>query len=408
MRGPVLAQDLPSMRSPKPIIPLGLILFACGEEPVAPPVVEEAPLVRPERVEALTSEVREIALPEALRSDATISISSLEGTGTLIGGAAGLFQLTGTELVAIDAEPVTALASIAGTGIVVGRTGGVSVWNGTLIDSPLTDAIEGMRVSALFEKSGALYVGTESSFYLLEAGELSQFAAIDGASQLAGYAAGPALVIDERLILRRDAGAWSLQDLGDELAAERTIPAAGDRLLASDGGALFERISVDGGVVWRAVALSLEAEEGARGVSHLATDPISGNAWVVTADQVARIGGTVVASMPHPAGLGAPIAARATGGVLWISDGTTLVRIGDDEGPVTYAKDIAAFSANNCERCHRPLGVGRPLGSFEAWVENVDAAIVQLDEMRMPQDGAPLVGGTVELIRAWKADGLLP
>ncbi len=151
--------------------------------------------------------------------------------------------------------------------------------------------------------------------------------------------------------------------------------------------------------MWRPVALTADAGDvGARGVIALATDPISGNAWIVTSDRIARAGGNTVAAMDYPAELGPPIAVRATrDGALWISDGHSLARLGDDEGPVTYAKDIAAFSANNCERCHRPLGVGHPLDSFEAWRTDIDRILTDLDEMRMPQDGAPLMGGTVEL-----------
>src|SRR5688572_12954828 len=210
---------------------LGLFLFACGDEPAAPPSGDGAPIVRPERVEALTSFVERVSLPDGLRSDAALTVSVLDGTGTLVGGAAGLFQLSGSDLISIDPVPVTALADVAGTGIVVGGSAGVYVWNGTLIESPLTEAIEAMSVTSLLEKAGVLFVGTEDALYLLEAGELFQFGSI-GASQLAGYAAGRSLVIDEHILLQ---DGWSLQDLGDEIAAEKMIPAAGDRLFAADG-----------------------------------------------------------------------------------------------------------------------------------------------------------------------------
>ncbi len=205
------------MRRALPLGALGFTLFACQGE--GPGVLPDDPstVVRPERVDALTAALTRLALPDALAGDATLAIAVLDGTGALVGGAAGLYEVGGDALVPIDDRAVTALAALDGTGIVVGHPDGVSLWNGTLVESPLREAIDGMAVASLLERSGTLFIGTRDSLFLLEDGELLQFDEVAGASRLAGYAAGPTLVIDDRLALRADATpGWSLQDLTDE------------------------------------------------------------------------------------------------------------------------------------------------------------------------------------------------
>ncbi|MEL7372748.1 MAG: hypothetical protein AAFN74_27735, partial [Myxococcota bacterium] len=63
-------------------------------------------------------------------------------------------------------------------------------------------------------------------------------------------------------------------------------------------------------------------------------------------------------------------------------------------------------SADNCERCHLDLGTAFPLDTYALWVSEVDNIIDVLEAGRMPLDGQPLTGGSVELIEQWKQDGL--
>ena len=106
----------------------------------------------------------------------------------------------------------------------------------------------------------------------------------------------------------------------------------------------------------------------------------------------------------------------AAGDALWwVADGhlhrageAALPIASEDEGEVTYQADIAPFSVTNCERCHAPLRTARDLTTLGAWVDNIDAAVDQLDRGLMPLDGAALEGGDVSLLRRWRDGGLLP
>ena len=75
---------------------------------------------------------------------------------------------------------------------------------------------------------------------------------------------------------------------------------------------------------------------------------------------------------------------------------------------MTYQADIAPFSETNCERCHAPLRTARDLTTRETWLDNIDAAVDQMERGLMPLDGAALEGGDVSLLRRWRDGGLLP
>jgi hypothetical protein len=93
-------------------------------------------------------------------------------------------------------------------------------------------------------------------------------------------------------------------------------------------------------------------------------------------------------------------------GAVWISDGTILRRFGNAGRPATWDDDISAFAVNNCIRCHAPLKIAHPLDTYEAWIGEIDKIVAQLEARTMPQDGAALVGGTVDLVRRWRDEGL--
>lgn len=391
------------------MLALGFTLAACGEERAVPPAAPTE-VVRPSSTDTLSFGLEVHALPAGLASDPTVSVATVAGVGTVVGGTAGLHELGSDGLVLVDSRPVTSLAVIDDV-VVVGHADGVSVWSGALVDSPLTASLTSMDVRSLGSRDGELWIGTGARLHVLAGGELSAFE-IGATDRIAAYDGGARIVLESGAgvsVLRED-GAWSIQDLSSEIAIDAAVPSDGDRILAISRGLLLERVAVEGGAAWRPVALTTDPEDqGESEAQTLATDPLSGLSWVVTKSAVTRIAKSSVSSMPRPLEIGAPLSASVTtDGALWLSDGQTLARVGSATEPVTYANEIAAFSAANCERCHVPLGVGRPLDDYEAWKNEIDRIIAALDEGRMPQDGAALTGGSAELVKAWKADGLRP
>lgn len=391
---------------------LGFPLFAaCGgpAETESPPAADT--VVRPSRIDALDVAVQTHALPDGLRDDATLSIAALDGGVTLIGGAAGLYTLDGTGFREVAGGAVTGLA-VTEEGTVVGRSDGLHIYDGDLTLSPLSERLGG-GVTAVALRGTELFLGTDEALFLLADGGLYAFDELGAVRQIAASADNRTLIVDrddETLRLKEEDGVWSRHALTSEVALDAVVPAGPDRIFAAAVGLLVERVSLEDGAAWRPVALTAEKEDtGASGIEAISVEPASGRLWVVTRDSVARLYGDAVALRERPPGLGAALAARATrDGAVWISDGTNLVRVGSDQPPVTWSDDVRAFSADNCERCHIPLGVGHPLDTYEAWTAEVDRIIDALEQERMPQDGAVLVGGTADLIRRWKADGLLP
>jgi len=94
-------------------------------------------------------------------------------------------------------------------------------------------------------------------------------------------------------------------------------------------------------------------------------------------------------------------------GGLWLGDGRSLARVGSEGPPIGYASHIAPMSSASCDGCHKALGTApMVLTSYAAWVEYVDRAIVRMDARTMPPMGSTLSGGTVEVVRRWRDDGL--
>lgn len=158
-------------------------------------------------------------------------------------------------------------------------------------------------------------------------------------------------------------------------------------------------------VRYRPIALTPTAEAGATSITGLVVDPSTGFVWAI-GPVLARLENGRTSLLVPPAELGVPTTITVTtDGALWLGDGARLVRIGNQGPPVTWA-EIEPFHQANCQRCHAPLGTGHPLETYEVWSSEIDAIVTAVEAGRMPQDGRALTGGTVELLRRWRADGL--
>lgn len=375
-------------------------------------------VVRPTGISTVALPLEHFTLPAALVGDAPLEIVTTTVGLSMLGSGSGLFSFGGSGFTRVSSAAVVGLVELDARTLVVAGTAALSIYDGTLVRSPLTDALASESIEALARRDDELWIGTSTAVYRYQSGRLARLASIGGGRDITTFDRAPLLIVRgpsgaEHALRTATATAWTVQPLHEEVALERAVPAAGDRVLGLEGGRLYQRVAVGADrVAWRPVSLSTSAADlGAREIEAVALDPASGALWVIDARFVFRLETTAgrVARLLRPASLGAVIAANATrDGALWLSDGESLVRMGNSGPPVTYAPAIARFASDNCLRCHSSAGPGRALETYAQWVANVDRAITQLERRSMPADGRALVGGTVELIRRWRADGLRP
>lgn len=374
-------------------------------------VTPSVEVIRPTAVETLALAAEEHALPAALQNDATLSVAFLEGQGVLAGGASGLY-LVGTDTIELlDGTAVHALAS-DGARIIVASARGLLVWDGALADSSLNAELSGETVTSLATRGSDLYLGTATRLWLLAAGQLWAFDELAGATEIDASLGAIDVIVRSNAktqALRRENDEWILRELSAEIGAARAVPGSAERIVSLEDGKIQQRTALEAdGIEWRPISLLMdENDPGASGVEALAVDPVSGAVWAVDAGSLARLDHSRVSLVVRPGSMAAPqTISVTTDGAVWISDGSILRRFGNAGRPVSWSEDIAKFSANNCQRCHAPLKVGHPLDSYEIWAEEIDKIVTVLENRTMPQDGAALVGGTVDLVRQWREGGL--
>ena len=406
-------------RSAKPLLfPLILALGACtakASDSPAPPIAEtDPPIERPEHVGAVSLGLSEHTLPAPLANDPTLSVA-YAGAFTLVGGAGGLYELTGSGFMAIDAAAVSAMAPFDGT-LVIANSGGLHIFDGSLSASPLNDALGAVTINALATRGAQLWIGTTGGLYVFESGRLTLFTDTMSVNNVWTFTDGADVVVqttDGRFqILRLNDTAWSVQDISDEGDLAWVLPAANGRTIGLIGDALVERVNIDAQVGWLPLAVSAQADaSGAEGIHLLAIDPTTGAVWAVGA-ALTRIEASPgrQSTLARPSGMGTVVAAVVTSdGALWTSDGSTLRRQGSAGEPVSFAGQVAGFSQTSCNGCHVPLGVApMPLETYEEWVLFVDKSITRLEDQTMPPAGSVLSGGSADLVRRWRDDGLRP
>jgi hypothetical protein len=298
----------------------------------------------------------------------------------------------------------------------VANAQGLHVHGSTLARSPISDALEQRTVTALAVRDRALWIGTDQGLYAFEAGQLSRFDDAVNVSAISAFNGSSlvavALTDGAHHIFRDESTQWTRQIADTNAMLDQVVAGASARAFGTADGALVQRVSIERDqLVWRPVATNPgDQSTGATDVEALATDPNSGAVWSVGAVNIDRleITGDRVSKLGRPVGLGPVIATNVThDGALWLTDGTTLRRIGSEGGPVTFSNAVSAFSKANCESCHVDLGrAPMALVSYDEWVQWIDQSIERVENKSMPPGGTDVTMGTIDTLRQWRADGL--
>lgn len=385
----------------------GLILplAACGG---SGPDAESPQIQRPRQVDVLALPEQCYAVPG--QGLGGLSVAHSATLGHLIGGSGGLFTATSEGVERLDPDPVTAMAVHEPEGVLISSASGLALYSGGLATSPLSEALGDRSVVSVAERAGELWLGTSDGLLQWREGELYRFDDMQSVLHISTFSNSSRVLVTTSLglyLLSETKDGWVQVDLQAEFPVETAFTLADGTVLGIKAGALYRRVSQAEGISWRPQAVDPEGPA-LTSIDAVGQDPERGAVWVAAADKVYRLDGPQVAVQARPEGLGT-ITQLAVDelGALWLTDDRELMRLGTEAAPVTWQSAVSKFSADNCERCHAPLGNAHPLDTFEAWSLEAGAIIGALENMTMPQDKAPLIGGSADTIRRWQEDGLL-
>ena len=331
-------------------------------------------------------------------------------TGPVVGGDAGLFSLGDDGFEPLDSIPVRGLALFADE-IFIARDDGLFVWeDGALEASPITDALPELGVNAIATQGDSLWLGTDAGVIRYAGDTLTSFGELTAVTGITAATGADYVVIEGGetagiFALAPNGEDWGLLDLSDD-PVDVVVPGPGQLLYGLAGDQLVARVEGESGYVWRGVAVESGDAPAAAGITGLATAPSTAAVWAATDTHFIEIDGgqrtLVPAGEMGTAGFGVDGA-----GTLWISDGASLSALPTGTtAEITWSGAIADFAEKNCTRCHGALGTATEVYTLPQWRDSIDGIIQQLADGTMPADGASLVDGDADLLRAWKEGGL--
>ncbi len=388
-----------------------LLYCSCGGVEESPS--EENQLLIPEQGDSLELPSQTFPLDQALQNQSLWGASDSSGA-VLIGGTGGFYQLGDTELTQLGTQSVYSAIHISGQGFLFNMGDKLSIWNGNkLLDSPLNQFVKVSQDSEMAALGQLFVVAGEEALFIFDGGQqLLQFSELAASKSLSIDTAGQliaGLSPQGPFLLRKQGDKYQLQMLADEISMSEVFSVFQGQAIGLSDTQMMRRIEQEGRVRWLAMALGKDASAPAI-AQRIVPDTDSRALWIFTPSGVTRLvdQGRRASSVEVSMNLQNLNSAFGLNGALWLNDGLNLTRIGNPGPAVSFATTILAFHEKNCARCHVPGGLGRSLQNYSEWVENIDSAIEQLDQGTMPQDGAALLEGTVELLRRWRADGLRP
>lgn len=333
--------------------------------------------------------------------------------GRLIGDSTGLYQL-GTEPTQLSTEAVWDLVGLGEQGLLLAGQTGLEVYDSARQASPLQDNLGEVMIRHLSQGEDALWLGGTDGLFRLREGRLASMGelllvdltAIDGNQALVHELGAAPMIISEVDGQLKTA----IIDLPEGMT-QLAVPTS-QRYHARNGEGWWVTLDNEAsGSTWQGLSLSPEGNSPVTDLWNLVADPSTGGVWALTSDQIIFLQGDLLTVMDKPADIGRPYRAVVDRyGSLWLLCGPSspVIRIGGpQDSVVTWEGRIDSFNRANCQECHDGTGGERNLSGVSQWRENVDQIIDAVASQRMPQNGNPLVGGSVDLLRRWKAGGML-
>lgn len=377
------------------VVSLVTLALACGgvEEQEGEGLEPEPGVFSVLEVGPLALQVEATSLPGGV-----VDITEFGNTQLAV-GSAGVFSNSGQGFVPVDSRPANAVAPLAAGSALIATPDALVFFDGQLQRSPLSDSFSAAIVDLAAAGRRLWLTAGAGPLYLVEDDRLRSFESIQGIRTVGASRASAVVSSDAQTGVLRPAGDDWVVRWSDDLA-EMAVLADG-RILgrARDDGRVW--LEDDDG--WKVVRLP-----GGDGplVAQRLLQGLDDSVWILEGAIVHHYD----ASGWKSASLAAEIAsaefsAVEQGLIAWTNGRAWTLRL--EVAPVRYDPDVAEFSANNCERCHREGGVAVSLETKARWEMLIDAAIRRVQAGEMPNDGTPLIGATVDTLVQWREDGLL-
>jgi hypothetical protein len=390
---------------------------------VTPPPKTE--IKSPDKIEPLKLDISKFELPKALVGDTRLIIEGSKSTGVLVGGKAGLYQVgTQNKLELVDAGPVVGIVQYKPSErttalLLVARSKQIQLWEGALRTSGIHQNFDGDEITAMIARTEKeIWIGTRTKLWRLKDQELGVVDGIKGVKWLATSKDSNVLMVQDQLgsffALKTDdkGGSWSVQNLSDEgKPFDKVLSIQDGRFWGLAQGSLYQRIVQKDKAGWWPYRIQPDKKNNnveLHKIQSLQLDPTTGLTWALTEGDLFRLQGTIAMKLKRPDELKAVTSAWISqDGLLWLANGTTLLRLGNKEAALSYGKDIKTFLAKNCDRCHAGENkTARAIENFSQTVKELSAIITSVENGNMPLDKKPLLGGDKGIFRRWRDQGM--
>ena len=403
---------------------VGGLVFACAADPEPQPIAKEI-LVQPSSMIERSWPERSYALPPDWIGSSQIHVTHHPDMGTLIGGPSGLFRLQADRLVSVHEDeqiPEVEEGAVFGLSLAqdlvwVASESGLSVFDGVLRASPISDQLPPGSVRAIAQVGDELWIALETGLWAFDGTFVSQLAQIPGVYRIAVGAENVVSVTTisgETLLLKTSESGYVQQDLTGQGLIRDVVAVAPDRVFALAGGTLQARVPADGGQwLWRRAAI--DVGEGAQPVTRawaLGASMTGDGVWIASAEGVSLWTGDELEHLPLPIGISTVLRVHPIpDGRIWLVSRERLIRLGVDAAQApTYCDDIEPYYTANCQHCHNASQTAQAsnLDGFELWRDRFDSIMSLVRAGAMPKDTQGRVDGeAVYLLQRWQEGGMV-
>lgn len=347
----------------RPLWLCALVLLACGKQPEPPPLEEKL------KVNGTAAAQGSALMQEELTAAGTVSAVGMSKDGNLVLVAGDrVYELTAGELVqhnlyAEGSDPtslgaVKAIVPRSSGGAWLAAANGLFVLDGAYVThSPVMvgmGPLAGVTEVTAGNLNG-LWLAATNGIYRRQTQETKRYriegwgeAANDIAADPDGSAAF-AVLDDQLLLLTPGASGPAGAEPPEDIGMVHALAGAKDTLFAATTKGLYrwQRMATP---QWTRFTL------GDAAALDVKVDPVTGSAWVVTADGLLRLDGDSLTKFARPAGTEKLAVDRL--GDVWTAKGSTLVRLkaGVSGTATSFATDLKPWLTMHCNSCHADFG----------------------------------------------------